>query len=76
MLGAEFCPLCSVTIELIQVDSSGEPLSIGETLSNLEKVTDEITKSGLFSGAELGGISAVNPSKCPSITGRTPKSAG
>ena len=54
---------CSVTIELIQVDGSGKPLSIGETLNNLQKVTEEITKSDLFSGADLEGVSSVNPSE-------------
>ena len=45
------------------MDGSGKPLSIGETLNNLQKVTEEITKSDLFSGADLEGVSSVNPSE-------------
>ena len=59
--------LSSVTIEVIQVDDSGEPLSIGETLDNLEKVAGEIARSDFFPGAELGSVSAVIPSETTNI---------
>ena len=53
----------SVTIEVIQVDSSGEPLSIGQTLGNLERAAQEIRRSGVFPGAQVGSVSAVVPSE-------------
>ena len=59
--------LSSVTIEVIQVDDSGEPLSIGETLDNLEKVAGAITRSDVFPGAEVGSVSAVIPSETTNI---------
>ena len=45
------------------MDSSGEPLSIGETLSNLMEVAEELQNSGFLQGAEVDSVSAVNPSK-------------
>jgi hypothetical protein len=53
-----------VTIELIQVDDSGKPLSVGQTLSNLQDVAETLAKSEMFSGAEVGFPSAVNPIVC------------
>ena len=46
------------------MDSSGEPLSIGETLGNLERATEEIRRSSVFLGAEVRSVSAVIPSEC------------
>ena len=45
------------------MDSSGEPLSIGETLSNLVEVAEELQNSGFLQGTEVDSVSAVNPSK-------------
>ena len=45
------------------MDSSGEPLSIGETLSNIVEVAEDLQNSGFLQGAEVDSVSAVNPSK-------------
>ena len=45
------------------MDSSGEPLSIGQTLGNLERAAQEIRRSGVFPGAQVGSVSAVVPSE-------------
>lgn len=45
------------------MDSSGEPLSVGQTLENLQKLMDELEKSDLLSGAELDSVSPVIPSE-------------
>ena len=52
-----------MTIELIQVDSSGEPLSVGQTLSNLLEVIEQLDKSGVLAGADVDSVSAVVPSE-------------
>ena len=57
-----------MTIELIQVDSSGEPLSVGETLDNLQKLVEELEKSDLLSGAELDSVSPIVPSEHAQIS--------
>lgn len=41
------------------MDSSGEPLSIGQILNNLE----QLEKSSILAGAEVDSVSAVNPSQ-------------
>ena len=53
----------SVTIELIQVDSEGEPVSAGEILRNLENVAENLAKSGILPGAEVESVVAVVPGK-------------
>ena len=45
------------------MDSSGEPLSIGETLNNLAVVAEELQNSGFLEEAEVDSVSAVNPSE-------------
>lgn len=60
-----FCnfSLYSATIELVQVDSSGEPLSIGQTLDNLMAITEQLEKSDILLGIEVESVSAINPSE-------------
>lgn len=53
----------SATIELIQLDSSGEPLSIGETLNNLKAIAEQLEKSGILPGIEVESVTAINPSE-------------
>ena len=59
-----FSPSPSVTIDIIQVDNSGQSLTAGETLRNLEEVAEEILKSDTLAGAQVAEILALNPSKC------------
>jgi len=54
----------SVTTWIIQVDSLGQSLTAGETLRNLEEVLEELAKSDILAGAQVGEISAPTPSKC------------
>ena len=45
------------------MDSSGEPLSVGQTLSNLLEVVEQLDKSGVLAGADVDSVSAVVPSE-------------
>ena len=42
---------------------TGEPLSIGKTLNNLQDIAEEFAKSEILPGAEVDSVSAVIPSE-------------